>query len=89
MSFTARIFGLPAAVKVGFLDLSRCAAVEINLKGGRYRSCSSKILSVTLTSTAFACFPIVKVAVGSDLKKSPLAQNMCYYTNLRCTFLPS
>lgn len=54
MGFTARMFGLPAAVKVGFLDLSRCAAVKINLKGGRYCSCSSKILSVTLTSTAFA-----------------------------------
>ncbi|WP_236333682.1 hypothetical protein [Paenibacillus auburnensis] len=29
ISFTAGIFGLSAAVKVGFLDLNRCAAVEI------------------------------------------------------------
>ncbi|MEK3670520.1 hypothetical protein [Paenibacillus sp. FSL R10-2771] len=62
MIVTAVSFGLPAAVRFGFPDFYPLSAVEIQtsvclrselsygkLLGGRYRSSSSKIPSVTLT----------------------------------------
>ncbi|WP_415841233.1 hypothetical protein, partial [Paenibacillus typhae] len=70
--------GFRPLLRLDFLIEAAVQRSKSNLKGGRYRSCSSKIPSVTLTRPVFACLFSRPLCCAACLLHGSIAGALAY-----------